>query len=275
MPVRVERNDRVLTVIQSRPEVRNAVDPDHADALYEAFLAFDADDAADVAVFWGEGGAFCAGADLKSLASRGIATPENRATHRSLEFPTGDGAVPRGPMGPTRLRLSKPVIAAIEGPAVAGGMELALWADCRIMAEGAYMGVYNRRWGVPLTDGGTVRLPRLVGEGRALELIMTGRRVDADECLRIGLCETVVPNGEARQAAEEMARVIAAFPKLSLRADRRSVNLQYGLPERAALEKEWHNCTGVFKAEGAAGVARFADGAGRHGDFGAAAPLKA
>ena len=176
MPVRTERSDRVLTVIQSRPEVRNAVDPEHAQELYEAFVAFDADETADVAVFWGEGGAFCAGADLKSLAARGIATPENRSTHSSLEFPTNDGAVPRGPMGSTRLRLGKPVIAAIEGPAVAGGLELALWADCRVMAEGAYVGVYNRRWGVPLSDGGTVRLPRLVGEGRALELIMTGRK---------------------------------------------------------------------------------------------------
>jgi enoyl-CoA hydratase len=274
MPVRIERRDRVLTVIQSRPEVRNAVDPEHADALFDAFVAFDADDAADVAVFWGEGGVFCAGADLKSLAARGIATPENRSTHRSLEFPKDDGPVPRGPMGPSRLKLSKPVIAAIEGPAVAGGMELALWADCRIMAEGAYMGIYNRRWGVPLSDGGTVRLPRLVGEGRALELIMTGRKVDADECLRIGLCERVVPRGQARQAAEEMAHAIAEFPQLSLRADRRSVYLQHGLAERAALEKEWYNCTGVFEAESAAGVAKFTGGAGRHGDFGAAAPSR-
>jgi enoyl-CoA hydratase len=268
MSVRVERGDRVLTIIQSRPEVRNAVDPDHADALYEAFAAFDADGTADVAVFWGEGGAFCAGADLKSLAARGIATRENAATHKSLEFPKDGGPVPRGPMGPSRLRLSKPVIAAIEGPAVAGGMELALWADCRIMAEGSYMGVYNRRWGVPLTDGGTVRLPRLVGEGRALELIMTARKVDAEECLRIGLCERVVPKGQARQAGEEMAREIVRFPQASLRADRRSVYLQYGLPEHAALEREWYNCPGVFEAEGAAGVARFANGAGRHGDFG-------
>jgi enoyl-CoA hydratase len=270
MPVRIEHNDRVLTVIQSRPEVRNAVDPEHADALFDAFVAFDADETADVAVFCGEGSAFCAGADLKSLAARGIATPENRSTHRSLEFPKDGSPVPRGPMGPSRLRLNKPVIAAIEGPAVAGGMELALWADCRVMAEDAYMGVYNRRWGVPLNDGGTVRLPRLVGESRALELIMTGRRVDADECLRIGLCERVVPKGHARQAAEEMARAIAGFPQLSLRADRRSVHLQYGLTERAALEKEWCNCTGIFKAESAAGVARFAGGAGRHGDFGPA-----
>jgi enoyl-CoA hydratase len=177
------------------------------------------------------------------------------------------GATPRGPMGPTRLRLSKPVIAAIEGPAVAGGLELALWADCRVMAEGSYIGVYNRRWGVPLSDGGTVRLPRLVGEGRALELIMTGRKVDAEECLRIGLCERLVPRGEARRAAEAMAQEIARFPQASLRADRRSVYLQYGLAERAALEREWSNCSGVFKAEGAAGAARFAEGAGRHGDF--------
>jgi enoyl-CoA hydratase len=268
MPVRVERRDRVLTVIHSRPEARNAVDPEHAQALYEAFVAFDGDEAADVAVFWGEGGAFCAGADLKSLSIRGIATRDNAKTHTSLEFPADGGPVPRGPMGPSRLTLGKPVIAAIEGPAVAGGMELALWADCRVMAEGAYMGVYNRRWGVPLSDGGTVRLPRLVGEGRALELIMTGRKVDADECLRIGLCEMVVANGQAREAAEAMAQEIARFPQAAVRADRRSVYLQHGLSVRAALEREWTNCTGVFAAEGAAGVARFAQGAGRHGDFG-------
>jgi enoyl-CoA hydratase len=268
VPVHVERRDRVLTVIHSRAEVRNAVDPNHADALYDAFAAFDTDEAVDVAVFWGEGGAFCAGADLKSLAAQGIATPENASTHKSLEFPKDGGSIPRGPMGPSRLRLSKPVIAAIEGPAVAGGMELALWADCRIMAEGAYMGVYNRRWGVPLTDGGTVRLPRLVGEARALELIMTGRKVEAAECLRIGLCEMIVPKGQSRHAAEAMAHEITRFPQASLRADRRSVYLQHGLTERAALEREWYNCTGVFKAEGAAGVARFAKGDGRHGDFG-------
>ena len=268
MPVRVERCQRVLTVIHSRVEVRNAVDPEHADALYDAFLSFDTDEAVDVAVFWGEGGAFCAGADLKNLAKRGIATRENASTHRSLEFPKDGSPPPRGPMGPSRLRLGKPVIAAIEGPAVAGGMELALWADCRIMAEGAYMGVYNRRWGIPLTDGGTIRLPRLVGEGRALELIITGRKVDAEECLRIGLCEMVVPKGQARNAAEDMACRIARFPQASLRADRRSVYSQYSLTERAALEMEWYNCTGIFKAEGAAGAARFARGDGRHGDFG-------
>lgn len=270
MPVRIERCDRVVTVIQSRPEFRNAVDPDHADALQEAFLAFDSDDTADVAVLWGEGDAFCAGADLKSLARRGIATPENRHTHKSLEFPNDGSPVPRGPMGPSRLSLRKPVIAAIEGPAVAGGMELALWADCRIMAADAYMGVYCRRWGVPLSDGGTVRLPRLVGQGRALEIIMTGRKVDAAECLRIGLCEQVVPKGEARRAAEAMAQRIAQFPQVCVRADRRAVYLQHGLPEHLALESEWANCAGVFAAGGAEGVAKFTAGTGRHGDFGAA-----
>jgi enoyl-CoA hydratase len=274
MPIRIERRDRVLTVIHSRAEAHNAVDPEHAEALYAAFLAFDADATADVAVFWGEGGAFCAGADLKSLAARGIATRDNAPTPPSLDFPKGGGPVPRGPMGPSRLALSKPVIAAIEGPAVAGGMELALWADCRVMAEGAYMGIYNRRWGVPLSDGGTVRLPRLVGQGRALEIIMTGRKVEAEECLRIGLCEQLVPKGEARQAAEDMAHAIARFPQACLRADRRSVYLQQGLSESAALEREWYNNTGVFKAEGAAGAARFAKGAGRHGDFDNLAPTR-
>lgn len=201
MTIRIERSGRVLTVINSRPEVRNAVDPDHADALQDAFMAFDEDETADVAVFWGEGGAFCAGADLKSLAARGIATPENTSTHRSLEFPKDGAPLPRGPMGPSRLRLSKPVIAAIEGPAVAGGMELALWADCRVMGKGAYMGVYNRRWGVPLTDGGTVRLPRLVGEGRALELIMTGRKVRPTN-----VCASVSARRSCQRGTRDMPR---------------------------------------------------------------------
>jgi enoyl-CoA hydratase len=261
MPVRVEQHNRVLTVIHSRPEVRNAVDPEHAEALHEAFLAFDNDEGSDIAVFWGEGGAFCAGYDLKRLARR------DEEKRPSLEFPKGDGPIPPGPMGPSRLQLSKPVIAAVEGPAVAGGMELALWADCRILAEDAYMGVYCRRWGVPLSDGGTVRLPLLVGQGRALEIIMTGRKVDAQECLRIGLCEKVVPHGMTRQAAKDMAHEIARFPQKCMRADRRSVYLQYGMPERAALEREWLNRTGILKAEGAAGAARFASGAGRHGDI--------
>ncbi len=261
MPVRIERGGRVSTIIHSRAEARNAIDPEHAEALYEAFLAFDADETADVAVLWGEGGAFSAGADLKRLAARDPAAPS------PLEFPSNDAPIPRGPMGPTRLELNKPVIAAIEGPAVAGGMELALWADCRVMAEGAYMGFYNRRWGVPLSDGGTVRLPRLVGQGRALEIMMTGRKVEAEECLRIGLCERMVPRGEARLAAEELAQEMSRFPQACLRADRRSIYLQHGLPEMGALQREWNNCSGVFKAEGTKGAARFAGGAGRHGDF--------
>lgn len=259
MPVRIERESRVLTVVLSRAEARNAVDPEHAEALYRAFVAFDSDPDADVAVFWGEGGAFCAGADLKRLAAR---DPDAVSP---LEYPSDGGVVPRGPMGPSRLTLSKPVIAALEGPAVAGGMELALWADIRVMAEDAYMGVYCRRWGVPLSDGGTVHLPRLVGQGRALEIILTGRKVDAEECLRIGLCEYVVPNGQARQAAEELAHRIADFPQVCLRADRRSVYLQHGLPVAEAVKREWTNCSGTFKAEGARGAARFADGGGRHG----------
>ena len=270
MTIRIQRQGRVITVIQSRPEVRNAVDPEHALALYEAFIAFDGDETADVAVLWGEGGTFCAGADLRSLAARDETEPRP-----SLEFPKHGGPIPRGPMGPSRLQLSKPVIAAIEGPAVGGGMELALWADCRIMANGAYMGIFNRRWGVPLSDGGTVRLPRIVGHGRALEIIMTGRKVEADECLRIGLCEKVVPDGHARQAAEAMAQEIARFPQACLRADRYSVYLQYGLPVLAALESEWANSNGVFKAEGAAGAAHFAAGAGRHGSFDNLAVTKA
>jgi enoyl-CoA hydratase len=178
MSVRVEPGDRIITVILSRPEVRNAVNPEHADALHQAFLDFDNDESAAAAVFWGEGGAF------------GDPFEPSR-----LEFSKEGEPIPRGPMGPARLQLGKPVIAAIKGPAVAGGMELALWADCRVMAEGAYMGVYNRRWGVPRQDGGTVGPPRLVGQGRALEIIMTGRKVDAEECLRVGLCERVVPKG--------------------------------------------------------------------------------
>lgn len=266
MTVKTERQGRVLTVIHSRPEVRNAVDPEHAKALHLAFAAFEDDETADVAVLWGEGRAFCAGVDLKWLAAHGIPKPS------PLNFPSDGGPVPRGPMGPTRLQLQKPVIAAIEGPAVAGGMELALWADCRIMAEDAYMGVYNRRWGVPLSDGGTVRLPRLVGQSRALEILMTGRKVSAAECLKIGLCEKVVPRGQARQAAEDLAGQIARYPQACVRADRRAVYLQYGLAERQALEVEWTNCEGIFEREGSAGARRFAEGGGRHGTFAEGCP---
>ena len=187
MSIRIEKDGPVWTVIHSRPEARNALDPESAKALFAAFQSFDADDTASVAVFWGEGGAFCAGWDLKHAASLAGADALD-----PFDFPQ-EGEPPMAAMGPSRLELSKPVIAAVAGPAVAGGMELALWCDIRVMEETAFMGVYCRRWGIPLIDGGTVRLPRLVGEGRAMDLILTGRRVNADEALQIGLCEYVVP----------------------------------------------------------------------------------
>lgn len=263
MTVRVEKNGAVTTVIHSRPEARNAMDPTSADALVEAFLAFEADDEANVAVFWGEGGAFCAGWDLKYAG----ALIEQDNPLAALDFPVDDSVVPRGPMGPSRLVLSKPVIAAIAGPAVAGGFELALWCDIRVMEESAYFGVYCRRWGIPLIDGGTVRLPRLVGQGRALEIILTGRKVPAAEALRIGACEQVVPDGGARAAAETMAAEIARFPQACVRADRRSVYLQQGQDERAALASEWRNSVDVVTAEGLSGALRFGAGSGRHGRY--------
>ena len=263
MSVRIEKNGSVWTVIHSRPEARNAMDPHSADALEAAFKHFNDDPKASVAVLWGEGGAFCAGFDLKYSAS----LVDNPRPLSSLEYPHDGGPAPRGPMGPTRMELDKPVIAAIAGPAVAGGFEIALWCDVRIMEVSAYFGVYCRRWGVPLIDGGTVRLPRLVGVGRAMEIILTGRKVPADEALRIGCCEQVVPDGTSREAAEAMAREIARFPQECMRADRRSVHQQQGLSLRNAMEFEWHNGVPAFAAEGAAGAARFASGKGRHGNF--------
>ena len=260
MAIRVEKDNAVWTVIHSRPEVRNAMDPDSAAALYEAFLAFDSDDSARAAVFWGEGGAFCAGWDLKHASALSGAEALD-----PFEFPE-EGEPPMAAMGPSRLELSKPVIAAVAGPAVAGGMELAIWADIRVMEESAFMGVYCRRWGIPFIDGGTVRLPRLVGEGRAMDLILTGRRVNADEALAIGLCEYLVPEGEARQRAEVLAHDIARFPQSCMRADRRSVRAQHGLNLRDALRQEWRGSkTEVTK--GVEGAARFARGKGRGGDF--------
>ncbi len=180
----------------------------------------------------------------------------------------GNGSdVPRGPMGPSRLELDKPVIAAVAGPAVAGGMELALWCDFRVMEQSAYFGVYCRRWGIPLIDGGTVRLPRLVGQGRALEIILTGRKVPAQECERIGLCEYVVEDGRSREKAEELGHQIAQFPQSCVRADRRSAIQQHGMPVRDALVQEWHNGRPELSEGGLAGAARFKDGLGRHGDF--------
>ena len=266
MTVRIEKDGPVTTVVIDRPEVRNAVDPATSRRLYEAFLAFDADEDAHVAVFCGAGGAFCGGYDLKALSEG-----EGAEWVRRIAFPDkGDGAaadVPPGPMGPSRLELSKPVIAAVAGPAVAGGMELALWCDMRVMEEGAYFGVYCRRWGVPLIDGGTVRLPRLVGMGRAMDIILTGRRVDAREALAIGLCERVVPAGEARASAEALAREIARFPQICTRADRRSAYRQWGMSVADALRREFEGGMAALEREGVDGAGRFAGGAGRHGDY--------
>ena len=252
MTVRVEKSGPVTTVVLARPSRRNAVDRDTAQALADAFRAFEDDPDARVAVLFGEGGTFCAGADLQSIA----AGQPNRVE------PDGDG-----PMGPTRMLLDKPVIAAIAGHAVAGGLELALWCDLRVAEEDAVLGVFCRRFGVPLLDGGTVRLPRLIGLGRALDLILTGRPVDAAEALAIGLVNRVVPPGEARGAAEALAAEIAAFPQTCLRADRRSAHEQHELPLEQALQHELRRGATALD-EAREGAARFTAGAGRHGRFG-------
>ncbi len=268
MTVRIEKKGKVWTVIHSRPEARNAMDPESTDALVDAFVAFNRDASAAVAVLWGQGGAFCAGWDLKYGASLlDDPGPLEEIAYPLDERVRDNAQLPRGPLGPTRLELDKPVIAAVAGPAVAGGFELALWCDVRVMEQGAYFGVYCRRWGVPLIDGGTVRLPRIVGVGRAMEIILTGRKVPADEALRIGACEQVVENGKSREVAEAMAHEIARFPQACMRADRRSVYMQQGLTVREAMRKEWYNGIPAFVAEGAAGAKRFADGKGRHGRF--------
>jgi enoyl-CoA hydratase len=260
--VRVERSGSVTTVVLDRPEVRNAVDRPVAAALVQAFLDFERDPDAAVAVLWGAHGAFCSGYDLGAVAAGAgdIGLEELRIP------PNPSAETPPGPMGPSRLALSKPVIAAVAGPAVAGGMELALWCDIRVVEESAYFGVYCRRWGVPLIDGGTVRLPRLVGEGRAMEIILTGRKVPAAEALAIGLCERLVADGTARQAAEDLARDLARFPQLCLRADRASLHRQSGLPLRDALRQEFDHGLAALRSEGIAGAGRFAAGKGRHGD---------
>ena len=267
MTVRIERDGPVWTVIHDRPEARNAMDPESADALTAAFLEFDADQDASVAVFYGAGGAFCAGWDLKYVSTLDADHPLGELDI-PVAGPRGNGGeIPRGPLGPSRLELDKPVIAAIEGPAVAGGMELGLWCDFRVMAKDSYFGVYCRRWGVPLIDGGTVRLPRIVGQGRALEIILTGRKVPAEECLAIGLCEYLAPKGGARAKAEELAAEIARFPQACVRADRRSAIKSRGLSVREALIQEWYNGREALIADGVAGASRFKDGLGRHGDF--------
>ena len=267
MTVRIEKSGAVWTVIHDRPQARNAMDPASADALNAAFLEFDADDSAAVAVFYGAGGAFCAGWDLKFVSTLNADYPLGELDIAPAKPRGNGGDIPRGPMGPSRLELDKPVIAAIEGPAVAGGMELALWCDFRVMAQESYLGVYCRRWGVPLIDGGTVRLPRIVGQGRALEIILTGRKVPAEECLSVGLCEYVTPKGGARAKAETLAQEIARFPQVCARADRRSAIKSQGLSVREGLIQEWYNGREALIKDGVAGATRFKDGLGRHGDF--------
>ncbi|MEM8796276.1 MAG: crotonase/enoyl-CoA hydratase family protein [Pseudomonadota bacterium] len=266
MTVSIEKDGAVWTIINDRPEARNAIDPDTADALFEAFQEFDRSDA-KAGVFWGKGGAFCAGWDLKYASTLTDPVEFEKQIVEDLAFPVGSAPAPRGPLGPTRMELNKPLVGAIEGPAVAGGMELALLCDVRVMGESAYLGVYCRRWGITLMDGGTVRLPRLVGQGTALEIAMTGRKVPSEECYRIGLCEKVVEDGKTREAAEEMAHEIARFPQEAVLADRRSIIENRGLPVREALKVEWANGLDAIRREGAQGAARFRDGAGRHGDF--------
>ena len=249
--VRVEREGPVFTVLLSRPERRNAVDGDTARALADAFREFDADDDAAVAVLHGEGGVFCAGADLKAAG-----TAAGNVVQRD-----GDG-----PMGPTRLRLSKPVIAAVAGHAVAGGLELALWCDLRVAEETAVFGVFCRRWGVPLIDGGTIRLPRLIGQSRAMDMVLTGRPVAAEEALAIGLVNRVVPEGASRQAAEELAQDLARLPQTCMREDRLSLLEQWGHDESEAMAGELEHGLRSL-AEVQAGLERFRSGAGRHGVF--------
>ncbi len=260
MSVRVEKKGPVWTIIHSRPEARNAIDPESAKAIYNAFNEFNKDKTARVAVLWGEGGAFCSGWDLKyasTLSGSDALEPYN--------FPDA-GEPPMAVMGISRLELSKPVIAAVSGAAVAGGMEVAIWCDIRVMEETSYMGVYNRRWGIPLIDGGTVRLPRLIGEGRAMDLILTGRRVEADEALKIGLCEYVVPEGEARSKAETLAHTLAKFPQSSMLKDLKSVRSQHGLSIRDAMKQEWFGSKEEI-VKGIKGALEFVNGKGRGGKF--------
>lgn len=253
----VNRDGPVTIVTINRPQRRNAVDAVTAHALFDAFRAFDADESASVAVLTGSGGAFCAGADLKALAEGESGKRVERGGVDSF-----------APMGPGRLRLSKPVIAAIEGHAVAGGAELALWCDLRVMAEGSVFGIFCRRFGVPLVDLGTIRLPRLIGHSRAMDLILTGRAVDAQEALAIGLANRIAPPGEALAHALALAREIAAFPQACMRGDRLSAIEQWDLDESAAIDNEIARGLETLRSgETQAGAARFAGGEGRHGQF--------
>jgi enoyl-CoA hydratase/carnithine racemase len=249
----VAQDGKVLTVTINRPQVRNAVDSATAAALANTFKEFEADDALCAAVLTGAGGTFCAGADLREVA-------EGRRTTVEESGP--------GPMGPTWLQLSKPAIAAVEGHAVAGGLELALWCDLRVAARDAVFGVFNRRFGVPLIDLGTVRLPRMIGQGRALDMILTGRAVSGEEALQIGLVNRLVEPGKSLAVAQEMAHALAAFPQHGLRADRMSVYEQWSLsPEEARRNELKHGLRVLASGESRTGAQRFASGEGKHGEF--------
>lgn len=258
MTIRVDTDGAVRTITIDRPHVRNAVDGPTAQELYEAFVEFDRDGELHVAVLAGADGAFCSGADLKAISSGG-GNPVNALRPDSI-------AGSLGPMGPTRLLLSKPVIAAVEGHAVAGGLELAVWCDLRVAARDATFGVFCRRWGVPLVDGGTIRLPRLIGHSHALDLILTGREVGAEEALQMGLANRVVEPGGALEAAQALAQELAALPQRCLRSDRESSYRQWGSDLGTALATEAElGLDTIRSGETQAGAARFADGAGRHG----------
>ncbi|HEX2090738.1 MAG TPA: crotonase/enoyl-CoA hydratase family protein [Actinomycetota bacterium] len=251
--VRYEPEPPLAVVTIDRPEVRNAVDPETAEALVEAFAAFDADPSLSVAIFTGAGGHFCGGFDLKALAR-------------------GDTSIRvegRSPMGPARMLLSKPVIAAVEGYAVGGGFELALWCDLRVASRSAVFGVFNRRFGVPLIDGGTVRLPRLIGHSRAMDVILTGRAVSADEAFAIGLVNRLVDSGRAMETAVALGQELSRLPQTCLRSDRLSAHEQWPMPIDEAIANEWRRGVEVIASgESTAGAARFAEGAGRHGEAG-------
>jgi enoyl-CoA hydratase len=253
MSVLVDQHVNILVVTIDRPAHRNAVDAATARALADAFRQFDADPALDVAILTGAGGHFCAGADLKAYA---------RGERKQVDFDSD------GPMGPTRMKLSKPVIAAVEGYAVAGGCELALWCDMRVASKSAVFGIFCRRFGVPLIDLGTVRLPRLIGHSRAMDLILTGREVRADEAMHIGLANRLVEEGQALAAAVELAQRIASFPKTCMRNDRLSAIEQWGMGEADALRNEFKRGQNTLQSgESASGAASFSAGTGRHGQF--------
>ncbi|MBF0492199.1 MAG: crotonase/enoyl-CoA hydratase family protein [Deltaproteobacteria bacterium] len=257
MPLLIEKKNRITTVLINRPEVKNAIDGPTAAALADAFRDFDQDPESDVAVLYGNGGTFCAGADLKAILN-----PQNENQAHRLD-PSGDG-----PLGPTRLLLSKPVIAAISGYAVAGGLELALWCDLRVMEKSAVVGVYCRRWGVPLVDGGTIRLPRLIGLSRAMDLILTGRPVAAEEALSMGLANRIAEDGKSREMAEQLAADLIRFPQACLRHDRLSAYEQFDMPSPQALLNEFnHGMQAIQSGEIVSGVENFTKGKGRGGSF--------